>query len=179
MLRVDISRAYKNFRSDPLDWPLLCVNWAGAYYCDITLPFGLRASSMHMQTVANAIVDVLAQNNIIARMYLHDLITLSPDKHKAERDHQFVKDLLSKPEAVEKAQPPSRVVVWLGILINSAEMSLSIPEKKVRETLKVVTKVRAKQRISKKTLQSVIGRLIHVTKCIPRQDSLSLDYLKH
>lgn len=27
MSTVDIARAYKNFRSDPLDWPLLCMRW--------------------------------------------------------------------------------------------------------------------------------------------------------
>ena len=26
---IDVSRVYKNFVSDPLDWPLLCFKWAG------------------------------------------------------------------------------------------------------------------------------------------------------
>ena len=64
---LDISRAYKNFVSDPLDWPLLCLLWGwggGRAYCDVTVPFGARASSFHMQTVANAIVDMLANHGI-------------------------------------------------------------------------------------------------------------------
>lgn len=169
MSTVDISRAYKNLHSDPLDWPLLCASWQDQYYCDITVLFGARASSMHMQSVANAIVDILSRNGIEARMYLDDLITLAPTKEKAERDHRFVRELLKKlglPEACEKAQTPSRAVEWLGILINSADMSLSIPQKKVKETLVIVRKYSKKQNISKKDLQSVIGRLIHVAKCV-------------
>lgn len=169
MSTVDILRAYKNLRSDPLDWPLLCARWQDKYYCDITVPFGARASSMHMQSVANAIVDILANNGIEARMYLDDLITLVPTRDKAEKDHNFVKDLLKRlglPEACEKAQSPSRAVEWLGISINSADMSLSIPEQKVKETLAIVSKYSKKQKMSKKELQSVIGRLIHIAKCV-------------
>lgn len=169
MSTVDISRAYKNFRSNPLDWPLLCAYWQNSYYCDITLPFGARASSMHMQSVANAIIDILAQNDIEARMYLDDLITLSPNKQKAIRDQRFVKELLKDlglPEAEDKCQFPSRVVEWLGIVINSADMTLSIPAKKVKETLECVRKFRSRGRSKKKELQSVVGRLIHVAKCV-------------
>ena len=45
LFTVDIARAYKNFYSDPLDWPLLCVRWNEAYYMDVSMPFGARASS--------------------------------------------------------------------------------------------------------------------------------------
>ena len=29
MFTVDVARAYKNFRLDPLDWPLACIRWKG------------------------------------------------------------------------------------------------------------------------------------------------------
>ena len=48
MFTIDISRAYKNFRSCPLDWPLLALTWNDYYYLDVTMPFGWRASSGHM-----------------------------------------------------------------------------------------------------------------------------------
>lgn len=169
MSTLDISRAYKNFRSDPLDWPLLCGHWDNAYYCDITLPFGSRASSYHMQSVANAIVDVLDSQGVTARVYLDDIITLSPNKEKAVADHQTVRDLLSRlglPVAEEKIQPPARTVEWLGINIDSANMTISIPPHKVQETLRVVNKYRARRSMTRKDLQSLIGRLIHIAKCV-------------
>lgn len=96
MSTVDISRAYKNFRSDPLDWPLLCAHWDNQYYCDVTLPFGARASSLHMQSAANAIVFALEQQGVFARIYLDDIITLSADKESAEKHHQMVIEMLAK-----------------------------------------------------------------------------------
>lgn len=44
MATTDLSRAYKNFYSCPLDWPLLGFSWNSSYYCDITMPFGARSS---------------------------------------------------------------------------------------------------------------------------------------
>lgn len=83
MSTVDISRAYKNFRSDPLDWPLLCAFWDQHYYCDVTLPFGARASSYHMQSVANALVYILEQQGVVACIYLDDIVIppATPSKH--------------------------------------------------------------------------------------------------
>lgn len=170
MSTVDISRAYKNFKSDPLDWPLLCAHWDNQYYCDITLPFGARASSFHMQTVANAIVRALHDSGVFARVYLDDIITLSPDEETAHRDHEIVTKLLDSlglPIAHEKTQPPAQVVQWLGINISTQDMTISIPEPKVTETVTVVKKYLKRRSMSKKELQSVIGRLIHIAKCVP------------
>lgn len=147
---IDISRSYKNFRSDPLDWPLLCGYWNDAYYCDVTLPFGARASSYHTQSVANTIRDILSDNGILVRIYLDDIIILAANKRKANEDYLFVKDLLKRlglPEAEEKSQPPARAVEWLGVLINTADMTLSIPVKKVNEMLEVVRRYERKKKI--------------------------------
>ena len=61
---LDISRAYKNFNSDPLDYPLLCFKWKNKYYMDQSIPFGSRASASHMQRIAEAIVGMLNKAGI-------------------------------------------------------------------------------------------------------------------
>ena len=80
---IDVSRAYKNFTSDPLDWPLLCFSWKDKYFCDLSMPFGARASSLHMQTVANCITDILSAKGITSYMYLDDLIIISSNREEA------------------------------------------------------------------------------------------------
>ena len=64
MATLDIAHAYKNFRSDPLDWPLQCIKWDDRHYCEVAMPFGARASSYHMQRVALAIVSILEAHDI-------------------------------------------------------------------------------------------------------------------
>ena len=166
---IDISRAYKNFNSDPLDWPLLCFSWKDRAYCDVTVPFGSRASSYHMQSVAEAIVMMLAVKGIKAYMYLDDLIILSHTRGKAQADYIAARQLLAEltlPEAVEKAQPPAQRVKWLGVIIDTLEMSVSIPEDKLAQVLHQVSDITKARSITKKQLQSVLGLLLHVAKCV-------------
>ena len=92
MFTADVSRSYKNFRSDPLDWPLLVLGWNGAYYLDTTMPFGARASSSNMQRVANAVVKILKDKGVNAMMYLDDIIVIAETKLKAEADYRCVNE---------------------------------------------------------------------------------------
>ena len=118
MFTIDISRAYRNFRTDPIDWPLLCVSWDGAHYIDVSMPFGARASLCHMQRVADLITRILAVEGITGVMYLEDLIVVSLDMESTSLSYQRVKSLLHELGAAEKAQPPATAVRWLGINID-------------------------------------------------------------
>ena len=110
MFTLDISHAYKNFKSCPLDWPLLATKWDQAYYLDITMPFSARASSGHMQRVADAIVEILKQKGIVVHMYLDDLVVIAKDEVEAAAHYDIARALLHElglPEASEKSQPLS------------------------------------------------------------------------
>ena len=166
---MDKSRAYTNFMSDPLDWPLLCFSWDNRYYCDLSMPFGVRASSFHMQSVVNAITDTLRAEGIKCYMYLDDLILLSPDRQRADAHYRRAVELLEElglPEAKEKAQPPATTVKWLGVIINSSDMTLSIPQAKLSQVLEQVKATKAKNFITKRQLQSLLGNLLFIAKCV-------------
>ena len=169
MFTLDIARAYKNFMSDPLDWPLLCVQWKGKYYVETSMPFGSRASSCFMQRVANFITRVLRSEGIIAIMYLDDVIVISPDRTIADTQYARVRELLAElglPEAVDKAQPPAQAVRWLGVDIDAVNMSLSIPNDKLKEVMLAVDRYHNARSINKRQLQSLVGKLVNVAKCV-------------
>ena len=169
LFTLDVSRAYKNFKSCPLDWPLLAIRWADKYYLDVTMPFGARASSGHMQRVADAIVHILAKKGIVAHMYLDDLVVVAESYEAARNQYNIARDLLVElglPEATDKTQPPATCVTWLGIVINAAEHTLSVPKDKLDCALEMVNMYIKRRSISRKQLQSLIGRLLHIAKCI-------------
>ena len=156
-------------RSCPLDWPLLAMRWDSEYYLDVTLPFGARASSAHMQRVAQAIVHMLAKKGIVAFMYLDDMIVVSPDEPTACTQYKQARALLDElglPEAISKAQPPAPSVKWLGIQIDAAAGTLSVPNDKIQQVIQYAEKHMSKRSISRKDLQSVLGRLLYIAKCI-------------
>lgn len=169
MSSTDVSRAYKNFRSDPLDWPLLSFQWQNKFYCDVSMPFGARASSCHMQRIASAIVRMLGDKGVVAKMYIDDLIIVSPNRERAQHDLRVAQRLLHElglPEAPEKVQHPDTQVTWLGVKIDSVSMSISVPHDKLEEIRSCVSAALKLRSMSKKHLQSIIGKVIHVAKCI-------------
>ena len=166
---VDVSRAYKNFRSCPLDWPLLNVAWEGEFFMEISMPFGARASSSSMQRIADAITHILAARGVIAHMYLDDIVVVTATEEEGHRQYQIVKQLLDNlglPEATEKKQSPATKVRWLGIMVDTIDMSLSIPADKLANTLALVDAYASRDSINRKQLQSLIGKLLHIAKCI-------------
>lgn len=170
MFTMDISRAYKNFRSCPLDWPLLAVKWGGCFYLDIAVPFGSRGSSCHIQRVALAVVKILRSKGVEATMYLDDLIVLAPDERSANLHFQIARDLfqeLGLPEALEKTQPPAQKVRWLGIDIDAKNMELTIPKDKVDSTVEMAKRFAEKRVVTRTQLQSILGKLLHLSKCVP------------
>ena len=169
MFTVDLERAYKNVRIDPLDWPLLCVRWKDLHYVETAMPFGAHSSSANMQRVANLIVRVLTGEGIKTRMYLDDLIAVAPTRAEAQHQYARVQALLRElglPEAADKAQPPSTQVKWLGIIINSVDMSLSIPDGKLAEVLDTVKACAGKRSIHRRKYESLLGKLMHIAKCV-------------
>ena len=51
---MDLSRTYRQLRSDPLDWPLLGVKWGDDHYVDVAIPFGLRRGAPACQRTSEA-----------------------------------------------------------------------------------------------------------------------------
>lgn len=73
---VDIERAYRNFRTDPLDWPLSVISFQEKYFLDVAMPFGARLSSLYMQKLAEFIVRALTKKGVYCLQYLDDLICI-------------------------------------------------------------------------------------------------------
>ena len=169
MFMLDISRAYTNFKSCPLDWPLLVLKWKEAFYVDITMPFGARASSGHMQRVADAIVAILAKKGVVAHMYLDDLVVVAKNTAEAESHYNITRALLAElglPEALNKSQPPSSCIRWLGIDVDAAAGTLSVPRDKIEQALVLIDSHTKRRFITRRNLQSLLGKLLHVAKCV-------------
>lgn len=169
MSSTDVSRAYKNFKSDPLDWPLLCFKWRDQYYSDVTTPFGGQSPSCHMQRVADAIIAMLGRRGIMFKMYLDDWIILSPSYDKAVADLQTAQDLLRQlglPEAVNKIHHPASNIKSLGVDIEAKNMTLSLPNDRLVDIKRAVYLAIMCRRMSKLQLQSLLGKLLNVAKCV-------------
>ena len=169
MSAIDISRAYRNFRTTPEDWPLLAIFYNGQYYSDLALPFGARMSSYYMQAAARFITRALEDGNSKAIIYLDDILIVSEGLSAATKAHTRALDVLADlglPVANKKLVPPTRKLVWLGIQIDLAENTISIPESKLEEIRQTLNQAYNMSVITTKQMQSIVGYINHLGKAV-------------
>ena len=167
---MDLSRAYRHFLVDPINWPLLVVKQDGRYYVDTALPFGAVMSSYIMQQAAEFIIRALKTKGVTALMYLDDLLIISRSKERADTDYNTAGDLFTRlglTVAQNKCQPPAHIATWLGICINIPKNEISIPPLKLEEISTSLAHLSSYTTISIKQLQQAIGRIAHLAKAVP------------
>jgi len=171
----DLSPAYRQFPIDPFDYPLLCYQWRQQLYFDVMLPMGLRTAAMACQRITNAVSYICSLHGYRWINYLDDFIGVSPPDVAFEA-FQFCGDLLIELGLVEsqiKACPPSTSVTCLGVHFVSVEMTMSVTPERLQEIETLLSRWLIKRSASKSELQSLVGKLSFISKCV-RQSRLFL-----
>ena len=130
MYKLDLSLS---LRLDPLDWPLMSIRHDGQYYMDMCPPFGLRAAALKMQRTTTAASYIHGLFGYLSRPYIDDFGGAELDfscADKAMNTLHSVLDTVGLEVAEHKTCTPSNDMMWLGILIDSENMTKSIPDKK-------------------------------------------------
>ena len=94
--KLDLSRAYRQLPCDPLDWPLLGLQWDGNYYIDCKVPFGLRHGAQYFERITTAVCYAAKQKFQAAlEAYIDDMGGGTPgDLECAERQFKQVCSLI-------------------------------------------------------------------------------------
>ena len=169
MWKADMARAFRQLRSDVLDIPLLGFEFQGAYYIDACPPFGARLSSLACQRTTNAIVYILGLQGIWAVVYLDDFCGAAASYEKALRDYQafmLLAKRLGVQLAPDKCSPPTQRLEWLGFIIDTVNFTLTIPQAKLAEIVDLCNQWALKKAATKKEIQSIVGILVHIAKCV-------------
>ena len=167
--KIDISRAFRQIKVDPGDIDLLGFKVNNQYFLDLSFAFGYRNGSQIFQRCTDAIRYITSQHGFHnLHNYIDDLIyTGLPSEIHAS--YAFLKHLLAQlglDISMKKLVPPSTVVTCLGIQIDTIERTLSIPEGKLKEITNLCKNWVSKTYCSKKNLQSLLGSLLYITKCV-------------
>ena len=174
----DLRHAYRQIPVDPRDFRYLGYFWNDDYYFDTVLAMGQRNAAMACSRTTDAIMYMHAQDGFEGTNYLDDLIGVA-DPSASALAYNALGELLHElglEENTNKACAPSSCQVVLGILINTVEGTVSVPEEKLSEIVALVEKWQGKSSTNKVNLQSLIGTLQFVTKCV-RQSRIFLNRL--
>ena len=140
---------------------MLDYSWRGNICLDRVLPFGLRSSDMFCQRFTDAIAAFLFRDASV-----HVIIFLDDfgGADTVDKARQAFTDLihllhdLGVGEAVHKAVSPSTCMVFLGTLIDTVNMTVSVPEERFRDIPDVLAEWLSETTTSKREVQSLISK---------------------
>lgn len=167
--KLDLARAYHQFRADPGDLPLLGLRFKGKYYIETSLSFGSRLSGAACQRASNAVIYLLAKAGHWGLAYLDDYCGAAASEQEAKDAYEAIHkitEFLGLELSADKCAPPSKQMDWLGFHFDTDQMTITIPQDKLHEILTECQQWMNSDRATKKQMQSLAGKLVHVAKCV-------------
>lgn len=101
--------------------------------------------------------------------YLDDFAGAHASLQQALKAYQHFKNItpsLGLQLADSKCHPPAQQLEWLGFIVDTVEMSLAILDHKLKQVIQECDKWVSKKRASRPMIQSLAGKLIHVSACV-------------
>ena len=169
IFKVDISQAFRQLKIDPGDIDFLGLQHKDHFYLNLSVPFRYRLGSFFFSKISDSIRYIMAKNGHNALMnYIDDLIYCGLPS-TVDQSYQFLLILLQDlglDVSHKKLCPPDTEVICLGILFNTVDRTISIPPDKLSEIVKVCHEWSDKRIVNKNQIQSLLGLLLYISKCV-------------
>ena len=177
MFKRDLSRFFLQIPLDPVEYHRVGMLWRGLVFFFIGLAFGLRHSGLQGQKLTDALSwihrrlglesDKAEQYNVVN--YSDDLGGCETELQRAEESFSKLKilmDDLGLEESIKKAEAPTNQLVYLGVMFDSIAMQMRVPPEKLSEIKSEIGNFSRKTTITRKNLQSLLGKLFWVSRVV-------------
>ena len=177
MWKRDLSRFYLQLPMDPVDFNKVAMIWRGVFFFFIGLAFGLRHSGLNGQRVTDAVSWILRRLGLTTdRELAYNVVNYVDDLGGVESSHRAATEAfkalgwlfkdLGLVESTEKAEPPTTKITYLGVEFDSGAMEMRVPATKLQEVKSEIHLWIRRTTISKKELQSLLGKLFWISKVV-------------
>ena len=173
LAKIDLREAYRMVSIHPKDRRFLGISWQNSVYIDCQLPFSLASVPAIFNALAKALEWILRSRGVRYIIhYLDDFLRLGPpDSIECRRALDITLKVckeLGVPIAEDKLEGPVTQLTFLGIELNSINMSLKLPEDKMvalRSLLDTWRRTKCIRDVHQ--LQSLLGYLVHACHVLP------------
>ena len=171
---TDIASAFRSVSIHPDDYKYQGFSWEvgeeKVYYEDYRLCFGLKCAPFKFDLLSQLVVD-MARAEGISRIvnYLDDFAIVEDSLEKCKAAQLKLVRILRKIGfniAWQKLETPSTHVKFLGIILDSEEMNLSLPMCKLEKLLESMDSKEKAGSATKKELERVAGLMAHCSTVI-------------
>ena len=145
------------------------IHHKGATFIDVCPSFGCRGSAAAQQRVARAVCHLMKKANFECLAYVDDFCGVAGTF--AESLASFSKfealcESLGLRLAPDKTAFPATTMEWLGFHFDSHSMTVTIPAEKLQEVRDLARAWTFKKRASRRDLQVLAGKLLHISHCV-------------
>ena len=144
MAKLDLKAFFRHLGIDPADWGLMAFRWEQRRFVDTRVNFGGRNSPEVAHSFAMAVLwaveremSSLDLGYVVVLVVCDDWLVVA----ELERECQQVWEMLMRilhslgfAFAPHKCVGPCRLILWLGLLLDSVRMTVSLPAVMVRTT---------------------------------------------
>lgn len=174
MASVDISAAYRSILIHPSQWKYQGIKWeidgVQQFLCDTHVCFGLRCAPYLFTQVSNFILRCLHRRGFKSSLvYLDDFLVLGDTKEECLKAQLTLISILRSLGffiAWNKCVAPTQKIVYLGVEFNSIDMSVRLPNDKMKRLFEELEFFTDKSRATKRQVQRLCGILAHCAKVV-------------
>ena len=166
--KVDLRNAYRSIPIHPNNYPYTGLSWifknenTKSFLIDTKLPFGSKKACKIFTAISNSIARMLNRRGISNVNYLDDILIIGESKEKCWLALDSTVNLLTSlglDVNWNKMEYPSQIVTFLGVKIDTASRTLTLPDDKLSELKELVALWNTKKRVSKLDLLKLCGKL--------------------
>ena len=163
MTNIDLKDAYLSVRIHERSQKFLRFIWKGTSYQWRVLPFGLCSAPRIFTKLLKPVAAYLRKKAIRILMYLDDFLLLGQTREEATQNTHVVVGLLQSLgftiNTEKSTMNPTQELTFLGFVINSVNMTISLPPEKVQKILNCCRALLAHRKITLREIASLIGLL--------------------
>lgn len=172
MATIDIAQAYRSVNIHPDHWDLQgirwCVDGVEQYLMDTRICFGLKCAPFIFTRLSEFVVRCMHHRGFLrVFQYLDDFIVMEDSYTRCQEAQMVLIRLLHSlgfMVAWKKVTSPSQVTRFLGIVLDSFQMKLLLPEQKLQKLYSELRFFDGRRRATRCQLQRLCGLLVNA-KC--------------
>jgi hypothetical protein len=115
-----------------------------------------------------AVCEILKREGIDSTVYIDDYILIDYTLLGAQAGFARAKSLLTDlgiDQSFHKEQQPTQIIHWIGYLINTIDMTVSISPDKITEIMALLEQWAQKSTATSHQMQKLLGKLLYVSRC--------------
>ena len=169
MAKVDLESAYRSVPIHPDDYQSTGLQWtfaghsSSSWLFDTRLPFGAKCAPGIFHKISQSVRRMMIGRGFHSVfVYLYDWLIIADTQAECQRALNTLLTLLRQlgfSISYSKMEHPTTRLTFLGISIDSAVMTLSLPTDKFKELHEILATFSTKRHASQKRLQSLAGKL--------------------